>query len=77
EGTEVLCLDLMTALEEMRENLANDENAQAEERAVRDLIDEEGRERIRLLRANRRNAAQEDDDDFDDDDYDVDVEYVR
>ncbi|SBS29513.1 GTPase Obg [Marinomonas aquimarina] len=77
EGTEVLCLDLMTALDEMRETLTNDEEAQAEEKAIRDLIDEEGRERIRLLRANRRRAAQEDDDDFDDDDYDVDVEYVR
>ncbi|CUB03902.1 Obg family GTPase CgtA [Marinomonas fungiae] len=77
EGTEILCLDLMTALDEMRETLANDENAQAEEKAIRDLIDEEGRERIRLLRANRRKSAQDDDDDFDEDDYDVDVEYVR
>ncbi|MBM6552342.1 Obg family GTPase CgtA [Marinomonas ostreistagni] len=78
EGTEVLCLDLMTALDEMRQNLIDDEEAQAQERAVRALIDEEGRERIQQLRKNRRNAAQgDDDDDFDDDDYDVDVEYVQ
>lgn len=79
EGTEVLCLDLMTMLEEQRLLLAESEEAREEEQAVRTAIDEEGRNRILSLREKRRKAGQllEDDDDFDDDDYDVDVEYVR
>lgn len=78
EGTEVLSLDLMTALEEQRELLAENEEAREQEKAIRLQIDEEGRERILSLREKRRNAGQEfDDDDFDEDDYDVEVEYVR
>ncbi|BFM50339.1 Obg family GTPase CgtA [Marinomonas sp. THO17] len=78
EGTEVLCLDLMTVLEEQRTLLAESEEAREQEAAVRRQIDEEGRNRILSLREKRRKAGQmlEDDDDFDDDDYDVEVEYV-
>jgi Obg family GTPase CgtA len=77
-GTEPLCLDLMTTLDEMKDRLLEDDSAKEEENNIRALIDEEGRDRIRLLRENRRRRGQEgDDDDFDDDDYDVDVEYVR
>lgn len=78
EGTEVLCLDLMTVLEEQRTLLAESEEAREQEAALRRQIDEEGRNRILSLREKRRKAGQmlEDDDDFDDDDYDVEVEYV-
>jgi len=77
EGTEVLCLDLMTALETQRELLAEDPEAREKEKAMRALIDEEGRHRIMALREKRRlEGKMLDDDDFDDDDYDVEVEYV-
>ncbi|MDE8604420.1 Obg family GTPase CgtA [Marinomonas sp. RSW2] len=77
EGTEVLCLDLMTALDEQRELLAESAEAREKEKAIRTLIDEEGRNRIMSLREKRRKAGKPlDDDDFDEDDYDVEVEYV-
>lgn len=77
DGTEPLCLDLMATLDNQRLLLAESEEAQEKEMHIRAQIDEEGRERIRLLRERRRKTNQaDDDDDFDDDDYDVDVEYV-
>ncbi|QUX93559.1 GTPase ObgE [Marinomonas sp. A3A] len=77
EGTEVLCLDLMTALDEKRELLLESPEAREKEKAMRTLIDEEGRNRIMSLREKRRKAGLlVDDDDFDEDDYDVEVEYV-
>ncbi|SBS30856.1 hypothetical protein MSP8887_01388 [Marinomonas spartinae] len=73
----MLCLDLMTALEAQRELLAEDPEAREKEKAMRALIDEEGRQRIMALREKRRlEGKMLDDDDFDDDDYDVEVEYV-
>jgi GTP-binding protein len=80
EGTQVLCLDLMTALDERRLLLKESQEARDEEERVRRQIDEEGRERIKLYRENKRAQARGDeldDDDFDDDDYDVEVEYVK
>ena len=84
EGTQVLCLDLMTALDERRLLLKDSEEARDAEEAIRKQIDEEGRERIRLYRAAKRAASKgvvmdsdDDDDDYDDDDYDVEVEYVQ
>jgi len=79
EGAQVLCLDLMTALDERRLLLKDDAEAREAEETMRQKIDEEGRERIQLYRANKRAEAQGDvdDDDFDDDDYDVEVEYVK
>ena len=82
-GTQVLCLDLMTKLDEKRQLLEDSEEARDAEEAMRLQIDEEGRERINSYRMAKRaeahaaKEAAEDDDDFDDDDYDVDVEYVR
>ncbi|TPE49974.1 Obg family GTPase CgtA [Maribrevibacterium harenarium] len=79
EGTEILCLDLMTRLDEMRLILAEDDDAREQERQIRERIDEEGRERILALRSKRRHSPVDDEDEFDDDDddYDVEVEYVR
>jgi GTP-binding protein len=83
EGTQVLCLDLMTQLDAKRLLLEESEEARDAEEAMRLKIDEEGRERINSYRTAKREEAHaakeasEDDDDFDDDDYDVDVEYVR
>ena len=79
EGTEVLCLDLMTALEEQREMLEESEEARTKEQAVRALIDAEGQNRILSLRNKRRKAGQllEDNEVFEDGDYDVDMKYVR
>ncbi len=80
EGTQVLCLDLMTALDERRLLLKEDEAAREAEEEMRQKIDEEGRERIQLYRESKRAQARgevDDDDDFDDDDYDVEVEYVK
>lgn len=77
EGTQTLCLDLMTALDEQRLRLAESEEAREAEKAIREQIDEEGRERIRELRARHRGAKDDDDDDFDDDDYDVEVVYAQ
>ena len=76
-GTAVLCLDLMTALDEKRELLLESPEAREKEQALRTLIDEEGRNRIMALRERRRKEGTFlDDDDFDEDDYDVEVEYV-
>lgn len=83
EGTQVLCLDLMTQLDAKRLLLEESEEARNAEETMRLSIDEEGRERINSYRTSKREEshaakqAVEDDDDFDDDDYDVDVEYVR
>lgn len=80
EGTQALSLDLMSRLEEKREQLEDSQEARDEEEQIRLQIDQEGRARIEAYRAAKRaeaQAAREDDDDFDDDDYDVDVEYVR
>jgi GTPase len=79
EGTQVLCLDLMTALDERRLLLKESPEEREAEDEMRRQIDEEGRERIQSYRAAKRAEAQGDDfdDDFDDDDYDVEVEYVK
>lgn len=80
DGTQILCLDLMTRLDEMKNLLEESQDARDEEKKIRQQIDKEGRERIEQYRAAKRaeaHAAKEDDDDFDDDDYDVEVEYVR
>lgn len=78
EGTDALCGDLMTYLEELRaEELANPEVGQAE-LGLQAQMQEEARERIAELRAGLdvEEGDSEDDDDWDEDDYDVDVEYV-
>ena len=83
-GTDALCGDLMTYLEECRaREIADPELAEAE-RELQSRMQEEARQRIADLRARRRQESMEnknkdedeDDDDFDDDDFDVEVEYV-
>ena len=83
DGTDSLCGDLMSYLEERREREAADPELAEAELALQVQMQTEARERIAELRSQKRQesqdaklAAQEDDDDFDDDDYDVEVEYV-
>ena len=78
EGTDTLCGDLMSYLEELREREAADpELAEADVR-LQQRMQEEARQRIEELRSQRRRGpeVEEEDDDWDDDEYDVDVEYV-
>lgn len=81
EGTNALCGDLMTCLEEVRaREQANPELVEADT-AMQLAMQQEARERIEELRAQYRRQAREGDDaeDFDDDeddDFDVEVEYV-
>ncbi len=78
-GTDVLCGDLMTRLEELRSLEAEDPEAAAAERERQLALQAEARERIAELRRQRSaspDSADDENDDFDDDDYDVDVEYV-
>ena len=85
EGTDTLCADMMSYLEERRAlEAAKPELAEAEQ-AMQAAMQEEARKRIADLRAELRREAREaresggvDDDDFDDDDddYDVEVEYA-
>jgi GTP-binding protein len=79
EGTDRLCGDLMTHLEDLRAREAADPELAEEERALQSRMQAEARERIDELRAQRRGDTtpdESDDDDFDDDDFDVEVEYV-
>ena len=79
QGTDRLCGDLMTYLEELRAaELADPELAEAES-ALQSQMQLEARERIAELRAQRsaeRATGDEDEDDSDDDDLDVEVEYA-
>lgn len=82
EGTDRLCGDLMTCLEEHRAREAEDPELARVESDLQLAMQEEARQRIEELRARRRaearaNAENGDDDDFDDDDdHDVEVEYA-
>lgn len=81
EGTQTLCLDLMSRLAEKKVLLEGSQEARDEEESIRMQIDQEGRDKIQAYRDAKKAEAQaardDDDDDFDDDDYDVEVEYVR
>ena len=74
EGTERLCGDLMTHLEDMRAREAADPELAEGERELQSRMQQEARERIAELRAARRGDRA--DDDPRDDDPDVEVEYV-
>lgn len=77
EGTQVLCGDIMTHLENYWEAETTDPELAERERAVQTAMQAEARERIQQL-ADRRKAARlaRNTDEDDDDDYDVEVEYV-
>lgn len=80
DGTDALCGDLMTCLEEYKAREASDPGLAELEHEAQSRMQQEARQRIEDLRARRRQEAAEnredDDDDFDDDDFDVEVEYV-
>jgi GTP-binding protein len=80
EGTDALCGDLMTYLEECRAREMADPELAEGESELQTRMQEEARQRIEDLRALRRQEARDarddSDDDFDDDDFDVEVEYV-
>jgi len=76
EGTHVLAADLMTAIEMLKSNELNDDELAHAERAVQDRMQQEARERIEHLRAERSAARKAQRAEFDDDDdTDVEVEY--
>lgn len=75
-GTDALCGDLMTYLEELREAEIADPELALAERELQTRMQEQARERIAELRNKHRRDAVQDEDDFDDDDFDVEVEYV-
>mgnify|MGYP001600464888 CR=1 FL=1 len=78
-GTDALCGDIMTQMEQWRELEANDPEAAAAEQNRQSELQAEARERIEELQRQRRLAklAEADDSDDDDDDDDVEVEYVQ
>jgi len=76
EGTDALCGDLMSFLEERKQQEAADPTLSQAERELQAQMQAEARQRIAGLRARRPPERGEDDDDLDDDEYDVDVEYV-
>ncbi|MEP1471875.1 MAG: Obg family GTPase CgtA [Halieaceae bacterium] len=78
EGTERICQDMMVLLEEQADAEAADPEVAAAEADMQSAMQQEARDRIEQLRAQRRAARENDpsDDDEDDDDYDVEVEYA-
>jgi GTP-binding protein len=83
QGTDRLCGDLMSYLEERRAREEADPELAEAELQEQFAMQAEARERVEAYRASRRRQARGeegnddfDDDDFDDDDYDVEVEYV-
>ena len=79
EGTDRICQDMMVLLEEQAAAEADDPEVAAAEAHMQSAMQQEARDRIEQLRAQRRadrENDQPDDDDEDDDDYDVEVEYA-
>ena len=76
-GTETdrLASDLMTAIEHLNEQEASDPELAQMELDVQEQMQFEARERIELLRAQRKAQRLADKADDDDDDHDVDIEY--
>ena len=80
QGTEVLCQNIMTFIEEKAEDEKVSEDAAREEEGLRARMETEARERMRELaeeRKARRVAKKAADDEDDDDDYDVEVVYAE
>lgn len=79
QGTDKLCGDLMSYLEELRERESADPELAEADIVLQHRMQVEARVRIAELRAQRRrgpDVEESEDDDWDEDDYDVDVEYV-
>jgi GTP-binding protein len=82
QGTEPLCRDIMTHIDDKKQGEKDDEEVAAAERQFQDDMQSEGRERIRdleLSRRAKRKGQSADGDDFDDeeDDGDVEVHYAE
>ncbi len=76
-GTDTLCADLLTYLEERWEIERNDPEERERELEIQKQMQAEASARIEELRARRRASADDSDEDQDDDDGDVDVVYVH
>lgn len=77
QGTDVICGDLMTTLEQLTAKEQADEEVAQQERDTQNRMQEEARQRIESLRVERAEArkARQDAPVEDDDDSDVEVEY--
>jgi GTP-binding protein len=79
DGTDAMCGDLMTYLEEIAAAESEDPTLIEAEQILQRNMQLEARQRIEGLREQRRRGddavGDDEDDDFDDDDFDVDVEY--
>jgi len=76
KGTDLLCGDLMTALEARRAAEEADPEQAAAEQAIQLAMQAEARARIAQLRSDAADRRGADDDFDDDDDFDVEVEYA-
>jgi len=76
-GTDRICGDLMTCIEQLNADEAADEAVAQNELDIQDRMQQEARERIELLRSTRASARKSAQApiDLDDDDGDVEVEY--
>lgn len=83
-GVDPICADIMSYLEYHREQELQDPDLALQESALQSAMQEESRQRIQALAAERKaqralaaqgGEAGDDDDDWDDDDYDVEVVY--
>jgi GTP-binding protein len=72
-GTELLCQNMMTYLEQCWQAEADDPELAQRERDAQHAMQREARQRIEALRQRRQTPV---DDDDDDDDYDVEIEYA-
>lgn len=74
-GTEQLCQDIMTRLEECWEAEREDPEVAEHERELQSKMQREARDKIESLRGQRKSKNQDDDDFDDDDDHDVEIIY--
>jgi GTP-binding protein len=79
QGTESLCRDIMSHIDDKKQSEKEDEEIAAAERQFQDDMQSEGRERIRDLELSRRAKRKQQSDDFDDeeDDGDIEVHYAE
>ena len=75
QGTERICGDLMTCIEQIKLDEAEDEELAERERDIQDQMQREARERIETLRVARASARKAAKEQADDDDDEVEVEY--
>ncbi len=75
EGCQELVFALMNAIEERRQREQEDGDYAEQQRALRERLEQEAREKVQQLKAQARLARAADDFDDDDDDHDVEVFY--